>query len=210
MRILYLSQIVADDDPRRELLPDESVEIPRIFAALGVEVEVVDVTRHAPPSPVGFDGVVVGGCVGSVNEPVPWRIRLEDWVRAHADVPFFGICGGHQLRARALGGQVAPMGREQLGVYALAEFGHVVQMHGETVITVPPGAEVWATDDFGIQALRYGPQTWTVQFHPEVNRDMVAAGARLSGLNIDAWTDLDDAIHDGRKLIALWLGTLSA
>ena len=43
-----------------------------------------------------------------VNDDIPWIRALEDFVRSlyHAKKGFVGICFGHQLIARALGGQV--------------------------------------------------------------------------------------------------------
>ena len=54
----------------------------------------------------GFAGVIVTGSAAMVPDRHPWSERSATWLReaAHAGLPLFGICSGHQLIAHALGG----------------------------------------------------------------------------------------------------------
>lgn len=68
------------------------------------------------PTREGFAGVIVTGSGAMVTDLLPWSEASAAWLRdaAHAGLPLFGICYGHQLIAHALGGQVGynPTGRE--------------------------------------------------------------------------------------------------
>jgi GMP synthase (glutamine-hydrolysing) len=215
-RILYVSQLADPADPRRLLAPPESETVPPLLAALGATVVVHDATLAPAPSPAGFDGVMVGGSFGSANDREAWRVVLEDWLATHRDVPLLGICGGHQLLARALGGTVEVAPIVQLGVFPLdltgveGYGGVVLQLHAERVAAPPAGAHVWAEDDNGIQALRYGPARWTTQFHPEMNGETARAAGLLAGMAEEEWevATLELAVRGGRALVAAWLAAL--
>ncbi|MCL4192324.1 MAG: gamma-glutamyl-gamma-aminobutyrate hydrolase family protein, partial [Thermoguttaceae bacterium] len=68
------------------------------------------------PAPQEFCGVVLTGSHSMVTDAEPWSERVSDWVAGavEAEVPLVGICYGHQLLARALGGEVDynPRGEE--------------------------------------------------------------------------------------------------
>ena len=59
-----------------------------------------------PASPDDADGWIVTGSKHGVYEDLAWIRRLEDFIRqTHAaQVPMVGICFGHQVMAKALGG----------------------------------------------------------------------------------------------------------
>lgn len=213
--LLYVSQLAGPEHPRRAAMDVERAEIPRVFAGLDATVVVHDATAAPPPAPHAFDAVVVGGSFGSANDTEPWRLALRDWLATHRDVHLFGICGGHQLLAVALGGTVEVAPGPQMGVYPLTlpgvpgYGGTVVQMHNDRVATPPDGAEVWATDEMGIQALRYGPLRWTFQFHPEMDQRLLEAASALDE-DPPAWAGLDVAVEGGRALLRAWLDGVRA
>jgi GMP synthase (glutamine-hydrolysing) len=121
-----------------------------------------------------------------VTDRRDWSERSADWLRdaAHAGVPLFGICYGHQLLAHALGGAVGdnPAGREMgtidLELHPQAEHDPlfaglprrfpVQSTHLQTVLRAPEGATVLArsTQD-ACHAFRWREHVWGVQFHPE-------------------------------------------
>ena len=71
---------------------------------------------EALPAREGFAGVHRHRLGAMVTERPDWSERSAAWLRdaAHAGMPLFGICYGHQLLAHALGGEVGynPAGRE--------------------------------------------------------------------------------------------------
>lgn len=138
-----------------------------------------------------FDGVVVTGSAASVTERAPWMLdagrRLAQCVEA--GVPVLGVCFGHQLLAQALGGEVQrnPRGRE-IGsvrfeltegdsVVAVAEGSYLVNMtHVDAVVRLPPGATLLGRTELDpYAALRFAPRVWGVQFHPEMDADVMSA-----------------------------------
>ena len=132
--------------------------------------------------------VIVTGSPLSVTERAPWMERaaaaLRDLVRE--EVPVLGICFGHQLLGHALGGRVErnPRGREMGSVeFTALEADPVVggpgswlvnSTHVDSVVELPPGACVvgsTALDPYA--ALRFGPLAWGVQFHPELDAEVM-------------------------------------
>ena len=100
-------------------------------------------------------------------------------------VPVLGICYGHQLMARALGGEVAATGQREYGATSLSldERGAelllqdlpptdtVWMSHGDAVTRAPEGFRVTAaTDQIPIAAMEDPSRgMYSVQFHPEVS-----------------------------------------
>lgn len=160
----------------------------RVAAGLAADDAVVlDVAGgDALPAREGFAGVMITGSPAMVTERAPWSEASAAWLSdaAHAGLPVFGICYGHQLLAHALGGEVAdnPAGREMGTVAttlhadaardplfaALPAHIRTQTTHLQTVLTPPRDAVVLARsaqDD--CHAFRWGAQAWGVQFHPE-------------------------------------------
>lgn len=144
------------------------------------------------PSRDGFAGALISGSGAMVTERLDWSETSAAWLReaAHAGMPLFGICYGHQLLAHALGGAVDynPLGREigTVRIERLAEAAddpllgaHPAQFdahatHMQTIVKLPDGAVALArSDKDGCHAFRWGDSTWGVQFHPEFSTAMM-------------------------------------
>lgn len=138
--------------------------------------------------------LVMGGPM-SVNDSDPWIDKERQFVRhaIEAGIPVVGVCLGSQFMAKALGGQVRPGPRLEIGpvpvtrtVEADADvvFGTfprdftVFQWHGEG-LTLPPGACTLASSEFyPVQAFRYGDRAYGLLFHLELEIEGVAALCR--------------------------------
>lgn len=210
MKALFISQIAPAEKRLERGIPADTDTMPDIFAGLGVELTVVDATVEELPDPRLWDAIIVGGSLGSANDTEPWRLRLLDWLRdVPTDQPFFGICGGHQIFARANGGEVGPIGCVQAGVWPL----HVecercvIQAHAEGVVRVPAGAEVVAADQAGVQILRYSPTRVTTQFHPEFD---AALAQLVFGLmeDVRAPEATDAAVAYGKEVLRAWIAAV--
>jgi len=186
--------------------------------ALGLDaatVSVFDVERDQTlPDPDTCAGIVITGAHAMVTDELAWSLRLEEWIPGvvEAEVPMLGICYGHQLIAKAMGGTVGyhPQGRE-IGTVEIellescrsdrlfgglegTLWAHVV--HAQTVIQLPRGAIRLASNAFeSTHAFRLGAYTWGVQFHPEysgaIMRSYIEALAdELRAASCDAWQSL--------------------
>lgn len=144
---------------------------------------------HGPlayPEPQACAGVVISGSHAMVTDDAPWMQDLEQWLKqvCQAGIPVLGICFGHQLLAKVLGGQVGihPTGLELGSVPVSIQTdvshdplwkdmpicfdAHVV--HYQSVRRLPPGTQVLAGNSHEPhQAFRWGNNVWGVQFHPE-------------------------------------------
>ncbi|MCL2586014.1 MAG: glutamine-hydrolyzing GMP synthase, partial [Streptosporangiales bacterium] len=100
-----------------------------------------------------------------------------------AGVPVFGICYGHQVMVRALGGTVERTGAAEYGgtplrvtdggsslLEGLPERLSVWMSHGDTSTAAPAGFTVTASTDTTPAAVVENPERglYGVQFHPEV------------------------------------------
>jgi GMP synthase (glutamine-hydrolysing) len=150
----------------------------------------VDLRDESPlPDPEAVSGFVITGSSASVMERAAWMLRAEEYLRVvvRARRPVFGICFGHQVLAQALGGNVNKNrhGRE-IGTVAVelvqsdVLFGGLHApfaanaTHVDTVDVLPPGAVVVARTALEPHAaLRFSDTAWGVQFHPEMDGDVV-------------------------------------
>lgn len=139
-----------------------------------------------PSTGTSYAGLLVlGGSASANDDSIEYFEPLREMVRdaAAAGVPTLGVCLGHQVIARALGGavEVNPQG-QQVGVLTAgwtdaAEtdvlFGpsrpaRAIQWNHDVVVGLPEGAEVLAaTPDGETQVVRFAPTVWGVQAHPE-------------------------------------------
>lgn len=184
------------------LVTGEPIEAARLrrggFGALirdalrGPAPALVELDARSGPLPAlsDFRAIIITGSAASVTERAPWILAAEaELRRAIAAGSFvFGICFGHQLLAEALGGRVAknPAGREigSVPVELRAQdplFAGVAaplfanMTHVDAVVELPAGAVVLARSALDPHsALRFGERTWGVQFHPEMDADVLA------------------------------------
>ena len=150
----------------------------------------VDVRAGEPPPPLEeVSGLVITGSPSSVTERAPWMLATERYLRTAVErgTATLGICFGHQMLAMALGGHVEknPRGREMgtVRVEPTADDplldGHAPPLlanttHVDSVVEVPSGATVFARTDLDpYSGLRFAPRAWGVQFHPEIDGEVM-------------------------------------
>ena len=96
--------------------------------------------------------------------------------RVEQDKPLLGICFGGQMLSHTLGGEVTRQAAPHIAWETPeSEIDELrapwVLLHNDA-FTVPPGAELLAEADHAPIALRYG-RAWGVQFHPEVDAEIL-------------------------------------
>ncbi|KAJ5113786.1 hypothetical protein N7456_002320 [Penicillium angulare] len=172
-----------------------------------------------------FDGLLITGSVYDAHGNNPWILDLlellkELWIK-RPDLHFLGVCFGHQLLARLLGGSVGPapsqdweLGHCQIALTPVGQRlfrtreGHVYlhQMHQDQVVSPPtaasagpvmisPDTEItcWGrTEHTPIQGLYIANRLFTSQAHLAFDEDMVK---RQIQIRVDAGgiTDFDHA-----------------
>jgi GMP synthase-like glutamine amidotransferase len=155
-----------------------------------------------PEDAESADGWLITGSRYSVNDTDPWIDRLIALIRQikASGRPMVGICFGHQVIAKALGGAV---GENPGGwVAGAAEYRTpdgtpdrtLLAWHKEQILTLPGEAEIVSgSETCPYAVLRYGDTTLTYQAHPEFTADFVRGLVATRGQN------LPDAIKSGAR-----------
>lgn len=146
--------------------------------------------KALPPNLDSFSALVVLGGPMNVDqvEQFPWLAdELALIKEAHErQLPLVGICLGHQLIAKALGGEVAPAAAWEVGFSRVTQTlqgntetllagipwgSYQFQWHGQEVTKLPDGATLLATAPAcKNQAFKVGLRTYGFQYHFEWSR----------------------------------------
>jgi len=160
-----------------------------------VSITVYDARELLPyPKLSDYAGVIITGSHSMVTDCEPWSERLLSYIKTmhETKLPTLGVCYGHQLIAKALGGEIGlHPGGPQAGSteITLTEAGKLDRLLGSSpetfkvnagnsqrITQLPTGATVLAGNDFEPhQAVRFGEMMWGLQFHPEFNRRVTCA-----------------------------------
>ena len=131
------------------------------------------------------DAYLITGSRHGVNDDLPWIPKLEQFIRdlhaAHKKV--IGICFGHQLIAKALGGKVirSPKGwgvgmsknkvtQQKPWMNPAREKFNLLVSHQDQVVELPPGAEVLASNETCPIYMTQIGNNLSVQGHPEFSK----------------------------------------
>lgn len=206
---------------------------PGLFATLlaerGVPFRLVRLDLGAPLPEVQAvtAAIVLGGRMGVHDEALhPFLLPLKVWMQTllRQRTPLFGICLGGQLLAEAAGGAVHTerCGEHGVGTVELTRDGtndplfagttpsfSIMQWHNDSFSLPPAALPLAASAVCPVQAFRVD-NAWGVQFHPEVDRVVVAAWCSE---NPDDSVVLRQFLHHesdhaalGRRLLANFLG----
>ncbi|KAF9806978.1 hypothetical protein IEO21_08421 [Rhodonia placenta] len=131
-----------------------------------------------------YQAVILTGSAASAYDNLEWINRLVLYVRQVAlekpSIRLIGICFGHQIIARALGGECVPNdGKWEAGVteIALTDVGrrlfgastlNIQQMHRDHVPDVPPSFDLLGSTPIA-------PNQGMVQFYPSADSDSAKA-----------------------------------
>ncbi len=142
-----------------------------------------------PKSVADFDGYVITGSPASANGKEAWVDRLMALIRDidAAKIPTVGVCFGHQIIARALGGVVSK--NPQGWGFGIAEthFSRIEKWmepelktiwlysaHNEQVTTLPIDAVLLGGSDFcPVGSYKIGNHIFTTEYHPEITPEFI-------------------------------------
>ncbi len=142
--------------------------------------------------------ILLGGYMGvNDRERLPYLQQTADWAATAAEAGrrLLGVCLGGQLLAYALGGQVSSQERQEKGLQdiALTEAGKndplfaglpnpflSFEWHNDSFLLPAAAAHLAATKTCYGQTFRYR-NAWGLQFHPEVDEQVIADWSRLTG-----------------------------
>lgn len=143
--------------------------------------------HQLPPDLDEYQGLICLGGPPAPDSDEQWMLDEMDLIReAHdRDLPLIGICLGHQLIARALGGKVGKMAKPEWGfnMVDLTPQGQVepmfggipwstprFQSHAYEVTELPEGATLLASNEHcKVQAFKAGQRTFGFQYHFEAD-----------------------------------------
>ena len=119
--------------------------------------------------------------------------------RAAQDRPTLGLCFGGQILSAALGGIVTRQDHTVMGwevpTTDIPEMQVPWMLLHEDQFTLPPNAELLAEAEHAVVGFRYG-RAWGLQFHPEVDADVLAKMFQDLQLPAWRWQQYVDAVRE--------------
>jgi GMP synthase-like glutamine amidotransferase len=173
----------------------------KFFAANNITTTIVELDEgDRIPDLSGHDALWVMGGPMDVwqTDAHPWLVREVAAIReavVERQMPYMGLCLGHQLLALALGGEAGPSVEPEIGIMdvALSETGTnspimaglsdpqlCLQWHSAEVTKAPEGVEILASSPAcKIQAMSYKDRAFSMQYHVELEDDTIPAWADI-------------------------------
>tara|TARA_A100001011_G_scaffold400807_1_gene519165 strand:+ start:2470 stop:3162 length:693 start_codon:yes stop_codon:yes gene_type:complete len=167
--------------------------ISSMISSNSIDIDIVEVYNGCFPTIEDNTSWIIMGSRYSAYDKIDWIQELEIVIKKGFDsgVRMLGICFGHQILCKALGGKVVdnPKGWEigssvvNLNLQGLnsplfesvpSSFS-VYESHHDIVVDLPKNFKILASNSYGIQSVSLSEQIYGVQFHPEFSLDVMRA-----------------------------------
>lgn len=149
------------------------------------------INNYLPPHLDACDAYLITGSQYGVNDDYAWIRGLEEFIchLKKSTKKLVGVCFGHQLIAKALGGKVISypqnwgigmsineLQRQKEWMKPTIEQFNLLVSHQDQVVILPPNTEVLAGSAFcPYYMLQVADQFLTIQGHPEFTKDYCEA-----------------------------------
>tara|TARA_B100000745_G_scaffold288567_1_gene226085 strand:+ start:2649 stop:3404 length:756 start_codon:yes stop_codon:yes gene_type:complete len=183
-------------EPLRQQFGDYDEMMGRLLSQASAPMTLVYyyvVDGEFPENITDCDGYITTGSRAGANDDEPWIRRLEQFIIALNEfnkaeteqaIKFVGVCFGHQLLAKALGGRVdradvgwgigvatTPILEEPSWATAQQDEINLVVSHQDQVVSLPPDTDVILGNMFCPYAMiQVGQHCLGLQGHPEFSR----------------------------------------
>ncbi|MBI1954916.1 MAG: gamma-glutamyl-gamma-aminobutyrate hydrolase family protein [Acidobacteria bacterium] len=216
----------------RHVVQEHIGTLARAMEQAGMQYRYINVFRGEPvPENIfGFRGslgplglIVMGGPMGVYEaDRYPVLLAEQNLIRQaiQAEHPVLGICLGAQLVAAALGARVYPGAQKEIGWYPVEVTAQdeltaglptrfmAFHWHGDT-FDLPAGAvRLFRSDLFENQGFRWGANTYAIQFHFEINAEMIGEWLEDKGCCAELAALPDVKPETIRQQTAQWEGQL--
>ena len=187
------------------------------FSAKGYALKTIDLYRgqKLPQNLTGIEAVISMGGPMNVDEEEKYPFLKEEDIFLKkvidAKIPFFGVCLGSQLLAKAVGAKVTKSPKEEIGWFKVGltsdgkkdsifegidgEF-DVFQWHGDTFEIPKNGKHLATAVGCRHQALKVGTCAYGFQFHIEVTKEIIADWVKEHFKSVDG-----EVTKEGQKII---------
>lgn len=193
MKKLYIFKVGNTFENTKNSLGDFDDWIKNFVYTNSIKIETIDIINEQElPNHDKALGVIITGSHSMVTDNLKWSTDTEGWIKiaSKRSIPILGICYGHQLIAKALGGVVKnnPKGKE-IGTVEIYKnndikddllfndipdnfFANVTHM--QSVLELPEGSKVLGFNEHDKhQIVRFTNSIWGVQFHPEFDMNVM-------------------------------------
>jgi len=137
-------------------------------------------------------GVVITGSHSMVTDEESWSVAIEKWIPVliKNEIPLLGICYGHQLLGKSMGGvsgyhangieigsveiTLSKNAKDDILFKGIPKSYMAHTIHSQSVLELPKSSINLAYNKHDKNhAFRLGKNAWGVQFHPEYNEEIM-------------------------------------
>ena len=228
MKYIYILKTGETFDTTKKKFGDFDLWVTKFFGKSYITIKTIHILKNQKlPNLQSAAGFIITGSHSMVSEELAWSVKIEKYIKkiASKNIPLLGICYGHQLIAKALGGKSdfnkkgKEIGRVKIRCstsalndplfQGLPELFHAFETHYQSAVKLPQKAVVLASNAKDThQAVRFKKYIWGVQFHPEFNAEIMkeyiknqADSLNKIGLNMDKLLKNAESSHRSNKIL---------